>query len=185
MSILIGGCCCGPEPGDDCAYCEFTPKYWTVTLSGVEPGCSECFESITSPGVWGKVLEMTGLDGVHLLTQKFGDPCVWEKLIFGTWEVGIYNSEANCDADNPSITRGHEFSIRLTRTEAGWTLVVGIPDVESADRGAFEDFVAEDADDNCTTIATMTNEVVCDVGVTFITFISDSGNATFEVGDQT
>jgi len=183
--LLPAGCCC-IERGYDCGYCDFTPKYWTVTLSGIESSaCTSCTNCSGASESF-KDVSLSNLDGVHLLTQigSGANACLWAKENFGSWSYKGHGLAANCAGD--VTNRSGSFSIYLRRTELIWELAVCLIDTLFSGRQAFYDSVAETADDDCLNIAAMANSLSCWCGTSEVyAHIADGGAATFEPGDRT
>ncbi len=167
----------------DCEFCTGgqTPKYFTVTLSGIDAGvyvgCLECFIATSFNDT------SVAIDGVHLLTETGVDPhsCRWSATV-GSWSWTLWSNEIDCTGF--SIAQSGTCKIFLTRTEAGWELAIGINSFFP--ENIFTDTVAETGDDDCINVAAMANQngaPFCEGGEYDI--VSDTGSATFEAGDQT
>ena len=185
-NLLAAGCCCLPEEGNDCSYCDFTSKYWTVTLSGITacPDCYDCGDgtSIDSCAV-------TGLNGTHLLTQVGlgATACKWQVTGIGSWSVKHYN-DTTCGGGE--VTVSGDIRITLYRFATKWRLLIeGVGHSKSPAYTMFWDEVNETADQACLDIPAMTNERICgtcsDENVSGDVYLASGGAATFEAGDQT
>ena len=188
--LLPAGCCCDqPEPGDDCEFCDGTPKYWTVTISGVDDGlCDDCGLRTGEIDKSWKMIEVV-IDGVYLLTQT-GDPCIWATPAMvgvGTSQAQLWTDSDDCTGSNTGFSN-HTLGIALTRTEAGWEMYIGQrgSPLPNPDERVFIGASAEASDDDCDTIAAMSNDDdTCEYAVTGTKVMSLAGTATFEAGDQT
>jgi hypothetical protein len=187
-NILIAGCCCTEiEEGYGCGYCEVTPKYWTVTLSGVTAcgACDNCGDgsSVDSYAV-------SGLNGTHVLTQvgsgSESTACKWQVTGVGSWSVRHYD-DTTCGAGGAGVSG--DMRITLYRFETKWRLLVeGVGHSNSPTYSMFWDEVNETVDDACLDIATMTNERTCGVCSDDVVYgevyAASGGTATLEAGDQ-
>ena len=101
------------EPPDSCSYCETTPRFVEVAISGLSPcGCinqtAECFG---------------GISGLYILEQTIGDPCIWS--------ASYPMSSLRCDFfDGPNCTSKYDEQfypyIELTLWRSGtqlWLIV--------------------------------------------------------------
>ena len=189
-NILMAGCCCGDddeiEEGYGCVYCEVTPKYWTVTLSGITacPNCMNCGDGTSVDSC-----TVSGLNGVHVLTQvgsaSSSTACKWQLTGVGSWSAKHYNDTA-CGVGEVSVSG--DMRITLYRFETKWRLLVeGVGHSKSPAYTMFWDEVDETVDDACLDIAAMTNERICgtcsDENVYGDVYVASGGSATLEAGD--
>ena len=186
------GCCCGgepdPEPGYDCTYCDTTPKYWTLTLSGIT-ACPDCYNCGDGTSV--DSCSVTGLNGTHVLPQvgsgSTSTACKWQLTGIGSWSVKHYN-DTTCSTG--VVTVSGNIRITLYRFATKWRLLIeGVGHTASPAYTMFWDEVNETADNECLDIATMTNERICgtcsDENVYGDVYLASGGTATLEAGDLT
>ena len=188
-NLLIAGCCCTEiEEGYDCEHCDVTPKYWTVTLSGITAcaGCDDCGDGSSVDSY-----TVSGLNGTHVLTQVGSESsstaCKWQLAGVGSWSVKHYN-DTTCGSGEVVVSG--DMRITLYRWATKWRLLVeGVGHTKSPAYTMFWDEVNETVDDECLDIATMTNERICgtcsDENVYGDVYLASGGTATFETGDQT
>jgi hypothetical protein len=207
--LLVGGklvtspeeCCCGPEPGEDCEFCDSTPKYWTVTLSGFDDSiCDDCYlvdddptESWKMSSIFVPPLE---LDGVYRLFQGAtsdpwtrDNPCRWKSELLTVF------SQSRVFFDTTDCTGSHELGTNylwhmfLERTEAGWEawITAGSSSTPlNITIRCFHGQSVETEDGNCLSIAPMENlDTTCTWSSSGQQILCIGGTITFEAGDQT
>jgi len=180
-----GGCCCIEEAAADCEHCDFTPKYWTVTFSGVTAcsGCDDCGDGTSC-----KDYAISGVNAVHVLEQHEQYACVWRKRDFGSWSVDHYSGTV---CGTLKMAASGTLEVSLTRLAGKWRLVVEAYPGHgfSPSYRAFWTEVDESQDDDCLNVAAMTNDFACgtcsDPVVSGEVNLASGGTATLEAGDQT
>jgi len=193
------GCCCGEEEApSNCTNCDWTPKYFTVTLSGVEASlCTGCYPNTGSSG---GNFAVGGIDGIHLLTQgsvlepsaAHSQYCLWVLPAVGSYSYDWWGG-AGC-VGAPWISRSGDCGMFLRRTASGWQFQIGsvwaatawmdLPLSTPWDRTIFNDTVTEPDADDCLTVPNMSNDLIC-AGGGIPWHLCNGGIATFDAGDQT
>ncbi len=195
--LLPAGCCC-VELGDDCHNCAegTTPKYWTVTVSGVSV-CTGCLNEVDGEARSINGMAFDSVNGIFLLTQTDPNDCIWASDTIGSWSVDEHFGGINC----PGVTGGKSGDIvqaYLQRYATKWVFrIMDTTTYDFYEMYAFTCEVAETEDDDCNDInlgeainngTWSPTDWQCRYDLTLSggTFgIGEGGTATFEVGDQT
>jgi len=198
--------CCGePEPPVDCAECDFcsgclvehrpgcptgiccTPHKIRVVVSGVDAAASNCAAD-TAMGNSVKITNLPTVDGTFTLIQNPLSACSWFYSVAASHTYGIHSGLVCAGSPYYTENKTNPLQYFLSRGNLGWTFGISQGHIWmfGKDTGGCTQIVqsvAEDVDQACDTVPTMSNAlVICMNNASgFQTAFSNGGTATFTV----